>query len=121
LCRLAHAIGLIAQAQAGTEAGRLADAMRAHPEYVSGTQRAERAVFGAVPGVIVKSGAESVYVAGLPDGSGIALKIEDGSERPLYAVMNRALQLAGYDAPLLAERPEVLGGGKRVGEVRTTF
>lgn len=119
--RLAHAIGQIAGAEPHTMAGRLADAMRKHPEYVSGTQRAERAVFDAVPGVMVKSGAESVYVAGLPDGSGIALKIEDGSERPLYAVMNRALEVAGYDAALLRERPQVLGGGKQVGEVRVAF
>ena len=56
-----------------------------------------------------------------PDGEAFALKIEDGGERPLYAVMARALELAGLSAPVLVERPQVLGGGHPVGEVRTTF
>jgi L-asparaginase II len=75
----------------------------------------------AFPGLVAKSGAESVYVAGLPDGSAYAVKIEDGGERPLYAVMARALELAGLDAPVLHDRPAILGGGKPVGEVRTAF
>jgi L-asparaginase II len=95
--------------------------MTAHPEYVSGTTRSEHALMRAVPGLLAKSGAESVFVVGLADGSAYALKIEDGSERPLYAVMSRMLELGGLEAPLLLERPRVLGGGKQVGEVRTAF
>ena len=109
------------QSPAGSLGARLVEAMRAHPEYVSGTTRAERDLMQAVPGLVAKSGAESVYVAGLPDGSAYALKIEDGSERPLHAVMGRALELAGLDVPVLRDRPQVLGGGHPVGEVRTTF
>ena len=75
--------------------------MTAHPEYVSGSTRAERDLMLAFPGLVAKSGAESVYVVGLPDGSAYAVKIEDGGERPLYAVMGRALELAGLDAPIL--------------------
>ncbi|MBC7631286.1 MAG: asparaginase [Flavobacterium sp.] len=118
---LARAIGGIVQSPPGSHGARLVEAMRAHPEYVSGTGRAEFALMRAFPGLVAKSGAESVYVVGLPDGSAFALKIEDGAERPMYAVMNRGLELAGLDAPLLTERPVVLGGGKPIGELRLTF
>jgi L-asparaginase II len=106
---------------AGSPGARLVAAMTEHPEYVSGTTRAERSLMAAFPGLVAKSGAESVYVVGLPDGSACALKIEDGGERPLYAVMARVLELSGLDGPLLHERPVILGGGKQVGEVATTF
>jgi L-asparaginase II len=95
--------------------------MADHPEYVSGTARDELDLMRAFPGLVAKSGAESVYVVGVPDGSAFALKIEDGAERPLYVVMARMLELAGLDAPILHERPRVLGGGKQVGEVRAAF
>ena len=121
LQQLARAIGRIVREPAGSPGARLVGAMREHPEYVSGTGRAERDLMLAFPGLVAKSGAESVYVVALPDGSAFALKIEDGAERPLYAVMARMLELAGLDAPILHERPSVLGGGKQVGEVRTTF
>lgn len=121
LQQLARAVARIMSAPDGSHESRLVAAMTAHPEYVSGTTRAECTLMRAVPGLVAKSGAESVYVVGLPDGSAYALKIEDGSERPLYAVMARMLELGGLDAPLLRERPQVLGGGKPVGELRTAF
>lgn len=118
---LARAVGAMRRGDAGPEADRLVAAWLAHPAHVSGTRRAEHALMKAVPGLVAKSGAESVYVAALDDGSAVALKIEDGAERPLYAVMNRVLELAGVQADLLLERPTVLGGGRPVGEVRTPF
>lgn len=119
--QLARAVSHIVQEPAGSLGARLVAAMTAHPEYISGTRRAELALMRAFPGLLAKSGAESVYVVGLPDGSAFAVKIEDGAERPLYAVMNRALELAGLDEPVLHQRPAVVGGGKQVGEVRLTF
>lgn len=121
LQQLARAIGRIVQSPHGSPGARLVEAMRDHPEYVSGTTRAERDLMLAFPGLVAKSGAESVYVVGLADGSAYAIKIEDGAERPLHAVMGRTLELAGLDAPVLRERPQVLGGGKPVGELRLTF
>lgn len=121
LQQLARAIGRIVQSPAGSHGARLVAAMVEHPEYVSGTTRAERDLMRAFPGLLAKSGAESVYVVGLADGSAFALKIEDGAERPLYAVMGRMLELGGLVGPLLHERPSILGGGKQVGEVRTAF
>jgi L-asparaginase II len=121
LQQLARAIGRIMRSPSGSHGARLVAAMTEHPDYLSGTTRAERDLMLAFPGLVAKSGAESVYVVGRPDGSAYALKIEDGAERPLYAVMGRMLELAGLDAPILRERPVILGGGKQVGEVRTTF
>ena len=40
---------------------RVAEAIRAHPEYVSGTTRDELALLRAIPGAIGKAGAESCY------------------------------------------------------------
>jgi L-asparaginase II len=121
LVGLARAIGTVVQGAAGTPEARLTEALRAHPAYVSGAGRTELRLVRAFPGLVAKSGAESVYVVALEDGSAFAVKIEDGGERALYLVMHRALQLAGLDHELLTERPPVLGGGKQVGEVRPAF
>lgn len=121
LVGLARAIASIADGSAGEGADRLVRAWSEHPDHVSGTGRAERDLMRAVPGLLAKSGAESVYVVSLPDGSAAAVKIEDGAERPLHLVMARVLDLAGVDAPILRERPVVLGGGRPVGEIRPSF
>ena len=47
---------------------QVAGAIRAFPEYVSGTHRDELALLRAIPGAIAKAGAESCYVVALPDG-----------------------------------------------------
>lgn len=121
LQQLARAVSRIVQAGPGSHGSHLVGAMRAHPEYVSGTGRAERDLMASFPGLVAKSGAESVYVVALADGTAFALKIEDGAERPLYLVMGRILELAGLDADMLRARPPILGGGQQVGEVRTAF
>jgi L-asparaginase II len=119
--QLALAVGRIVREPVGSPGARLVEAMTSHPEYVSGTGRAERDLMRAFPGLVAKSGAESVYVVALADGTAFALKIEDGAERPLHVVMARVLELAGLDDPILRVRPQVLGGGRPVGEVRTAF
>ncbi len=121
LVQLARAVSRIAAGADGTPEARLASAMTSHPEFVSGTNRAELALVRAFPDLLAKSGAESVYVVAQPDGEAFAVKIEDGSERPLYVVMARALELAGLSHSVLTQRPKILGGGQPVGEVRTTF
>ncbi|MGI9085878.1 MAG: asparaginase [Aeromicrobium sp.] len=121
LRRLATAIARIQDAPDGTDERRLVDAMIAHPEYVSGTRRDELRLMRAFPGLVAKTGAESVLVVGMPDGSACALKIEDGGKRPRFLAMHRILEIAGLEADLLHERPPVRGGGKQVGEVRPVF
>ena len=121
LARLAGAIGDLVQAPAGSYERRLVEAMVANPEYVSGTTRDEMFLMKAFPGLIAKSGAESVYVVGMPDGSAFALKIDDGGDRARAVVMAKALALAGYQDPILDEEPVILGGGRPVGSIRAAF
>jgi L-asparaginase II len=119
LVGLARAFGAFAAATDGP-AKSIADAYRAHPEYVSGTGHADLAIHRAVPGIVCKGGAEGVFAAALPDGTGIALKIVDGAERGRRELMVAILQKLGFDSPALealATSP-VLGHGKPVGEVR---
>jgi L-asparaginase II len=116
---LARAFGRLASAAEGPEQ-QVADAIRAHPEYASGTNRDERALHRAVPGLMAKSGAEAVYAVGLPDGRGVALKIDDGGPRARPVLMAAVLQRLGFDHPTLDEQVSgpVLGHGERVGEIR---
>jgi L-asparaginase II len=99
---------------------RVVDAMRTHPEYVSGTGRDEAKLIGAVPGLFGKSGAEGVYAVAMDDGRVVAVKIEDGNARARPVVMAAALRRLGVDAPVLDDliSTPVLGGGRPVGEIR---
>ena len=57
-------------------------AMTAHPELVAGTGRACTNLMRESHGIVVKTGAEGVYIAILPElGLGAALKIDDGAGR----------------------------------------
>ena len=116
---LARAFGRLASATEGPEQ-QVADAIRAHPEYVSGTNRDELALHRAVPGLMAKAGAEAVYAVGLADGRGVALKISDGNPRARAVLMAAVLQRLGFDHPTLDEQASapVLGHGERVGEIR---
>ena len=73
------ALGLDGAGKPDADAERVADAIRKHPEYVSGTKRDERALLTAIPGAIGKAGAESCYAVALPDGRAFALKTDDGA------------------------------------------
>jgi L-asparaginase II len=56
--------------------------MTRHPELVAGTGRACSLIMAAAPDVLVKTGAEGVYVAALPERRlGLALKVSDGAGR----------------------------------------
>ena len=125
LVGLARAFRALALAEGGPE-GRVADAVRRHPEYVSGTRRDERALLEAVPGAIGKFGAEGCYAFALADGRSFALKVEDGGDRARPVLMAAALRRSGVDAEpgvdgaavrRTGETP-LLGGGRPVGEIR---
>src|SRR5207244_3033753 len=60
---------------------RVADAMRAHPEWVGGSHRDVTELMRAVPGLLAKDGAEGVSVVALADGRAVAVKIDDGGQR----------------------------------------
>lgn len=115
---LARVFGRIAAAREGN-AHRLGEAMRAFPEYVSGTRRWEQKLHRAVPGLICKIGAEAVLGIGLPNGQGIAIKITDGCDRALPVVAVEILGELGIrseDLTRIGSVP-VLGHGKPVGEI----
>ena len=102
---------------------RVRSAMTGNPWYVGGTGRDVTALMEGVPGLVAKDGAEGTFAAALPDGSAVALKIEDGGGRARTPVLVAALRALGVDAPVLddlAETP-VLGGGKPGGSVRVVF
>lgn len=129
LSGLTRALRVLVTAPAGTPERRVADAMRAHPDWTSGSRRPERALMAAVPGLLVKSGAEGVEGLALADGRAAAYKIEDGASRVRPAVTVAVLRRLGVasdpgvdDAALhqIAHVP-VLGGQQEVGAVRATL
>lgn len=123
LTGLATAFRSFVLAEPGSAERRVADAMRAHPEYVAGTRRPDTWLMSEVPGTLSKMGAEAVQAVALADGRALAFKIDDGATRALGPVLARALELLGVDAPVVARigRSPLLGGAAEVGEIRATF
>ncbi|MFF3289407.1 asparaginase [Streptomyces sp. NPDC003023] len=123
LTGLARAFRHFVLADPGTPERRVADAMRAHPEYVAGTRRPDTWLMREVPGALSKMGAEAVQVVALADGRALAFKIDDGATRALGPVMARVLRLMGVDSPVVDRigHMPLLGGGAEVGSVRAAF
>ena len=128
LTGLARGFRALAVADDGPER-RVADAIREHPAYVSGSNRDERALLAAIPGSIGKAGAEACYAVALRDGRAFALKADDGYPRVRPVLMAAALQRSKVDtepgvdtdAVRATGRVDLLGGGVPVGEIRATF
>ncbi|MBL1100688.1 asparaginase [Streptomyces coffeae] len=116
---LARAAARIATAAADTPEGRVAAALRSHPEMLSGTGRDVARLMSAVPGLIAKDGFEGVQVAALPDGHAIAVKISDGADRARMPVTAALLARCGVASETLAEfaTAPVTGGGTTVGQL----
>ncbi|MEG3627530.1 asparaginase [Streptomyces poriticola] len=123
LTGLARAYRSFVLAEPGSAERRVADAMRAHPEYVAGSRRADTLLMREVPGALSKMGAEAVQAVALPDGRALAFKIDDGASRALGPVLARALTLMGVGTRVAARigRSPLLGGGREVGEIRGVF
>ncbi|MFD9501118.1 asparaginase [Streptomyces sp. NPDC060035] len=123
LVGLARAFRTFVLAEPGTAERRVADAMRAHPEFVAGTRRPDTWLMREVPGTLSKMGAEAVQAVALADGRALAFKIDDGSTRALGPVLARALDMLGVDAPVVSRigRAPLLGGAAEVGEIRAAF
>ncbi len=126
---LAWAFRALVLSPPGSPRRRVADAMRAHPAWASGTARPEAALMAAVPGLLLKSGAEGVCAFALPDGRAGAVKIDDGAPRavqPLMAAVLRDMVVrapggrAGADLAALDRLATVpvTGGGEPVGQIR---
>jgi L-asparaginase II len=123
------ALGVDGSDAADPTSARIAAAIRAHPAYVSGTTRDERALLTAIPGSVGKAGAESCYAVALADGRAFALKADDGAPRVRPVLMAEALRRSGVlddpdvdaDAVRRTGLLELLGGGVPVGEIRSCY
>jgi L-asparaginase II len=62
---------------------RIAAAMRANPALVGGEGATDSELMRAQPGAVAKGGAEGLICILAPDGTGLALKVADGSSRAL--------------------------------------
>jgi L-asparaginase II len=128
LTGLARAFSRLATASDSTTTA-VAEAIRAHPEYVSGTHRDELTLLRAIPGAIGKAGAESCYVIALRDGRAFATKTDDGGARARPVLMAALLEELGVtgepgvDGAAVRRTGEspLLGGGRSVGEVRAVL
>jgi L-asparaginase II len=98
---------------------RVISACLKHPEMILAEGAFDTRMMKAVPGLFVKGGAESVMLASLADGSAIAWKISDGSNRVNGPLMRAALAKFGIN--IEGEAVDVLGGGKVVGSLSATF
>ena len=76
---------------------RITRAMMAHPFFVSGTDREDKALMEAAPGrIFSKGGAEAVWCMGFPGrGLGLALKVDDGYSRAHAVIIAEALRQSG--------------------------
>jgi L-asparaginase II len=90
-------------------------AMTAHPQLIGGPKAVDTLVMRALPGSVAKRGAEGVLCVGLPDGAGVALKVDDGANRAAYAAAGLVLGIAE-----LQERPVHNSRGETVGTISAT-
>ena len=97
--RMAHAFSRLESLDAG---GRVAAAMRAHPELIRGGEAADTLLMQGFPGWTAKGGAEGLLCASGPDGLGVALKVADGSGRGVRPALAAFLARLGLDGKALA-------------------
>jgi L-asparaginase II len=107
--RMARMFGRLARgALAGCEP--VVEAIRTHPDLLGDVGGVDVSVMKAVDGAIAKGGAEALLCIGLPDGTGIALKVEDGSWRALGPATGAFLGVNDLrSSPLFNSRGEEVG------------
>jgi L-asparaginase II len=112
--RMAHAFSRLEALHGG---GRAADAMRSHPELIRGDGAADTELMRLGDGAVAKGGAEGLLCAAR-GGLGIALKVEDGAQRPVRPALATFLARLGFATGDLAEASVVNSRGEVVGELR---
>lgn len=111
--RMAHAFSRIEQLDGGR---RVAGAMRARPELVRGDGWPDTELM-RLGGWVAKGGAEGLLCAAR-EGLGVALKSEDGAQRPLGPALAALLERLGFDAGDLGAADVTNARGEVVGAVR---
>jgi L-asparaginase II len=119
--RMAHAFSRLESLDAG---GRVAAAMRAHPELIRGGDAADTLLMRGFSGWTAKGGAEGLLCAAGPDGVGVALKVEDGSGRGVRPALGTFLVELGLDRDALEKAalgrlPLLNSRGEECGEIVT--
>jgi len=94
---------------------QIVSACTKYPELVAGEGRLTTRLMQSVPGLFMKEGAEGVEVCALSDGRVIAIKIIDGSWRPVALIIMEIFKRWGVEMP--DESVKIYGGGSVIGEV----
>lgn len=131
LATLARAFALLGRGEeaSGVPSPPLAairDAMRGRPEMVAGEGLLDTLLMRVLPGIVTKIGAEAVHAIAIPErGWGIALKVEDGSDRAVGPATVSVLEALGLLGPAERERLGAFAGstlrnqsGLVVGDIR---
>jgi L-asparaginase II len=112
--RMAHAFSRLERLDGGH---RAAEAMRACPELIRGEGAADTELMRLGDGWVAKGGAEGLLCAARAE-LGIALKVEDGAQRPIRSALAVVLELLGLATGDLGDAPVENSRGEVVGELR---
>jgi L-asparaginase II len=112
--RMAHAFSRLDSLEGGR---RTTDAMRARPELIRGAGAADTELMRLGGGWVAKGGAEGLLCA-TRDGLGVALKVEDGAQRPIRSALAFFLAQLGLETGHLANMPVANSRDEVVGELR---
>jgi L-asparaginase II len=115
--RMAHAFSRLESLAGGS---RVAAAMRSRSDLVGGPDGPDYLLMRGAPGWVAKGGAEGLLCAAGPDGTGVALKTEDGASRAHAPALAAFLERLGVDLPELSTRPVLNTRGEQVGELVTS-
>ena len=114
LIRLAKAISNLVKSKEDLYQ-QIVSACTKYPELVAGDGRLTTRMMRAVPGLFMKEGAEGVQVCALSDGRVIAIKIIDGSWRPVAPIIMEIFTRWGVE--MADESVKIYGGEHVVGRV----
>lgn len=113
--RMAHAFTRLGELEGGA---RAMAAMRSHPELIRGPLAADTVLMRTQPGWVAKGGAEGLLCAVSGDGLGVALKVEDGSQRAVRIALASFLARLGIENGELGAVVVENSRGEIVGELR---
>ena len=116
LTGLARAISTVVKSSDGVYK-QIVAACSKYPELVAGEGRLTTRMMRAVPGLFMKEGAEGIEVCALSDGRVIAIKIIDGSWRPVAPIIMEVFKRWGVAMP--DEGVKIYGGNLIVGNINT--
>jgi L-asparaginase II len=111
---LAQAISNLVTSNA-KEHKQIVTACTRYPELVAGEARLTTRMMKAIPGLFMKEGAEGVEVCALTDGRVIAIKVIDGSWRPVAPIIMAIFKRWNIQTP--DESVKIYGGSSVIGEV----